>query len=132
MIIIPKPRINPIPSIPFKSSCNFHQFMNYKPKFIIQSYMFNKTMTQYHHITNNSSKHEKNNNSNITPSGSLPAARQIICKPRNWVQPHVRLAAVHAPLGSFWKNPENANQTRIERFHSSSMTQNIIFIRFRI
>jgi len=35
-----------------------------------------------------------------------------------------RLAAVHAPLGGFWKNPENANQTKIQIFNSSNMTHN--------
>jgi len=35
-----------------------------------------------------------------------------------------RLAAVHAPPGGFWKNPENANNTKNSSVHNSNMIQN--------
>jgi len=34
-----------------------------------------------------------------------------------------RLAAVHAPPGGFWKNPENANNTENSSVHNPNMIQ---------
>jgi len=58
------------------------------------------------------------------PGGSIPAAKQFIHQPRNWRNYLCRLAAVHAPPGGFWKNPENAHQTKTQIFSSSNMNQN--------